>query len=379
MTLPVTETAVALPGGLFARATPASDLTLYRNESVPLATAPPSPAPQNLKRLPDWYVSLTKVPVPSDPRLLAVMESLRKGSPSPSAIVARLMKWFKTQDFVYSTHLPDVPATDVADFLYRVKSGYCEQYAAAFASVLRMVSLPTRVVLGFRGGEFNEFDDKLTVRNSDAHAWVEYWDQDSTQWLSVDPVLAVDRSADKELMRNGWVRRLRHLWEAASSRWTLFRVYTGAQVEVWSHQSSAGLAKQRNVLTLGFAAVLLFIFFFVFITKARRDWRARRSNFLARIYAGLFLANDPETLYCYYCEYLAKYGLARISTEGPLTYLTRCVRAWPEAEAALVHFTDSYLSLRYGTEQLDGSQLRDSLKVVKKAIRHAPSSSAKRS
>jgi hypothetical protein len=46
------------------------------------------------------------------------------------------------------------------------------------------------VVTGYQGGEVNSVDGFWTVRQSDAHAWAEVW-EDGTGWVRVDPTGAV--------------------------------------------------------------------------------------------------------------------------------------------------------------------------------------------
>src|SRR5690606_2923684 len=62
------------------------------------------------------------------------------------------------------------------------------QFAAAMAVMGRVVSLPTRVVIGFTGGEVIETADGplIVVRERNAHAWVEVW-LDGHGWVGFDP------------------------------------------------------------------------------------------------------------------------------------------------------------------------------------------------
>lgn len=53
------------------------------------------------------------------------------------------------------------------------------------------MGIPSRVVLGFQGGEPNNFDDYITVTDRDAHAWVEAWLDDEETWVRFDPTASV--------------------------------------------------------------------------------------------------------------------------------------------------------------------------------------------
>ena len=61
----------------------------------------------------------------------------------------------------------------VADFLFNMREGHCEYFASAMVLMLRSRRVPARLVNGFQMGEYNEAADVYTVRQSDAHSWVE--------------------------------------------------------------------------------------------------------------------------------------------------------------------------------------------------------------
>lgn len=72
------------------------------------------------------------------------------------------------------------------DFLFTRKSGYCEHYATAMVVMLRSVGIPARLVTGFLATEWNQFGGYFTVRQRDAHAWVEVYFPQSG-WTTFDP------------------------------------------------------------------------------------------------------------------------------------------------------------------------------------------------
>ena len=61
------------------------------------------------------------------------------------------------------------------EFLFIRKTGYCEHYATAMVVMLRTVGIPARLVTGFLATEWNEYGGYFTVRQRDAHAWVEVY------------------------------------------------------------------------------------------------------------------------------------------------------------------------------------------------------------
>ena len=82
------------------------------------------------------------------------------------------------------------------DFLFESRRGFCGHYATATAFVLRAVGVPARLVTGYLGGEWNPRGNYLEVHQFDAHAWVEYLDEQN-RWQRLDPTAAVAPSASR--------------------------------------------------------------------------------------------------------------------------------------------------------------------------------------
>jgi transglutaminase-like putative cysteine protease len=103
-----------------------------------------------------------------------------------------LQSWFRDSgEFSYSTDVTtghnalilDDWLNDSTSRNYRV--GYCEQFAAAMAVLARSLDIPSRVVWGFTPGDVDS-DGVITVRDTNAHAWVELW-IDPYGWYPFDP------------------------------------------------------------------------------------------------------------------------------------------------------------------------------------------------
>jgi hypothetical protein len=71
-------------------------------------------------------------------------------------------------------------------FVTKDRRGHCEYFATATTLLLRALGLPARVVVGYRGGTFNDLIDVLEVRQENAHAWVETWIP-GVGWEVLDP------------------------------------------------------------------------------------------------------------------------------------------------------------------------------------------------
>src|SRR6185436_1729351 len=73
-----------------------------------------------------------------------------------------------------------------------------------------------RVVNGFLPGEYNETAGAFTVRQSDAHSWVEVYFPETNSWVTFDPTPAAGRS---EPVRSGITGQLEKYAEALELMW----------------------------------------------------------------------------------------------------------------------------------------------------------------
>ena len=125
----------------------------------------------------------------TNPRLAEWARLARKDSASDRDFANLLMRRF-ADNYAYDTrlNLPDENALD--SFFFEARTGYCAYFATAMATALRAAGIEANVTLGYLGGEWNEYGGFWTVRNADAHAWVEAR-LDGGDWQRLDPTLLV--------------------------------------------------------------------------------------------------------------------------------------------------------------------------------------------
>ena len=101
-----------------------------------------------------------------------------------------IRRHFIEEKFSYS--LSPGRSQSFREFMER-KIGLCSHYASAVALILRSKGIPTRLVSGHMGGNYNRFADFYLVSQNDAHVWVEA--QSEGKWLRLDPTewIAPDR------------------------------------------------------------------------------------------------------------------------------------------------------------------------------------------
>ncbi|MGA2356850.1 MAG: DUF3488 and transglutaminase-like domain-containing protein [Terriglobales bacterium] len=149
---------------------------------------------------------------PLDRRIAKLAEDITANAPSNYDKAVAIERYLSTH-FGYTLELPSrLPSDPLANFLFERKKGHCEYFASSMAVMLRSLRIPTRIVTGFRGGEFNDLTGQYVVRARDAHSWVEAYFPGSG-WVSFDPTPAGTLPT-----RTGWSRMQLYV-DAAASFW----------------------------------------------------------------------------------------------------------------------------------------------------------------
>lgn len=165
----------------------------------------PEPTDTELRSAPDW----TPTGVPEvDARLAAVPAGL------PAAVKdlatrltagttnsydrARVISGYFTDPrngFVYSLDTAPGDGRNALLAFLDNKRGFCQQYAAAAAVLMREAGLPSRVVLGYTHRAQDTFGS-FVVTTADAHAWVEVYFS-GVGWVPFDPTPLIGADADR--------------------------------------------------------------------------------------------------------------------------------------------------------------------------------------
>jgi hypothetical protein len=151
--------------------------------SVPLPITLQSLAAPMPLSMPERYLQL---PENIDPRIPQLAHNLTDSEPSIYLRASAIQHYLTTQ-FSYALQLPEQPPADpLADFLFHRRRGHCEYFASSMAVLLRTVGIPSRVITGFRGAQFNQVNSTYIVRARDAHSWVEAFIP-GAGWIAFDP------------------------------------------------------------------------------------------------------------------------------------------------------------------------------------------------
>ena len=108
-----------------------------------------------------------------------------KNSKNEKDYIKKVLKKFSNDNFYYSL-TPKNLGNNYSKFFFDTKEGYCEYYAGIFTILTRIVKIPSRIITGFYGGDYNAYGNFYEFKQSDAHAWVEVWFKE-TGWIRIDP------------------------------------------------------------------------------------------------------------------------------------------------------------------------------------------------
>lgn len=125
----------------------------------------------------------------ANPQTRALARKWAENGYSTPEIIVQISNLFRQQPFYYSLNPPRLGANSVDAFLFDSRTGFCSHYASATAVILREAGIAARVVGGYQGGVWHEDQQYLEVRQREAHAWVEYFDQN--RWQRFDPTAVI--------------------------------------------------------------------------------------------------------------------------------------------------------------------------------------------
>ncbi len=270
------------------------------------------------------------------------------------------------QNFAYTLELPTSAQADpIAYFLFERRRGHCEYFASAMAIMLRTIGIPSRVVTGFQGGQYNDLTDSYILRARDAHAWVEAYFADEG-WVTFDPTpAALDAPSGPWSRFLLYVDAFRDFWrewvinyDFAHQQALTVTVATGSvhraaslreRLRAYYDKTLASLRRlQRSVnehpqQAGSMAVVVIAIFLAVLATISfLRFWHHR--TIVRRPQNAPVIA--ASYWYARMTSHLARYGWKKRPSQTPLEYVASVDH--PELREAVREFTEAYESARFG-------------------------------
>jgi transglutaminase-like putative cysteine protease len=120
------------------------------------------------------------------PRMQQLATTIREGNSDSKSRAEALADFFREQNLQYAQDDLPVGADPIDEFLFDKKRGYCEFFASAYVSLARLAGIPSRLVGGYFGGDYNPIGGYYQVSEDTAHIWVEILTEDN-RWQRVDP------------------------------------------------------------------------------------------------------------------------------------------------------------------------------------------------
>ncbi len=95
-------------------------------------------------------------------------------------------QYLRTIEYNDAIPAPPPDRDPIEYFLFDIKQGYCDYYATAMATMLRSLGIPARTASGYAEGLYSEEDHFYTIREVDAHTWVEVYFP-TYGWIEFEP------------------------------------------------------------------------------------------------------------------------------------------------------------------------------------------------
>lgn len=274
---------------------------------------------------------------------------------SAEAYIQRLLSFFN-QSFTYTLSPPRMTGNRIDQFLFESQRGFCGHFSSAMAFMLRAVGIPSRVVAGYQGGEWNPYEKYLLVRQYDAHAWVEAW-LPGRGWVRFDPTAAVaperiEQPADQlfeqqdafledaplgslMLGKDSMLANLRLKWDSLAFGWQRWVVNYHRQQAGFLQDLLGGLTPWRLALAL--------LLPFGVVMGAVALWLLVRGRNPAQDACDRALMRLSEKLE-------QKGGLGRSPGESIAAYCRRVAEIRPELEELLLQIAGMHEQMRYAED-----------------------------
>jgi transglutaminase-like putative cysteine protease len=280
-------------------------------------------------------------------------ENLRAQSGDDRDYINAVLNNFRQQEFYYTLTPGLLGQASVDEFLFSSRDGFCEHYASSFVYLMRAAGIPSRVVVGYQGGEYNPYEDYTMVYQYNAHAWAEVW-LEGEGWVRVDPTAAVAperinlgveayfanqpgflEESGFSMLRfrdNAWINSLRLRLDALDYAWNRWVVSYDEDLQLSFLEGLLGDGvKKRLVWILVGSTSVVFGLLAFFVLRGGARVRYDKAT---QMYLGA-TAN------------LQKIGLTRGRGEGPRDYAERVALARPDLAVSIRELTELYMQLNY--------------------------------
>lgn len=275
-------------------------------------------------------------------------------------VVSRLMQHF-THSFSYTLQPPRLQSDSIDKFLFQTQRGFCGHYAGASVFLLRAAGIPARVVGGYQGGELNPLDGSLTVRQYEAHAWIEVWLK-GRGWQRMDPTAMVaperveqpaqhlfdsetgflaDALIARASLGNRWLQQLRWQYDALNYEWHRWVLNFDNEQFSLLERLLGGVSALKMLLLLMIPAAIVVLLLSYSLLLRHRPRLDPVERCIARLN-----------------RRLARLGLQRANGETISDHATRVAEVIPDLASEIFEVAACYEQIRYADDASDRAKKR---------------------
>ena len=319
-------------------------------------------------------------------RVSNLAAELRRDAGNPYDTAFAILEYLQ-QNYKYSLQVQRLSGLlPLEDFLFVNKAGHCEYYASAMTMLLRLSGIPSRLVNGFAQGRWNEFGRFFTVRQSDAHAWVEVFFP-SYGWISFDPTPAAafgegfQQFAEQNSLLGGLYRYSEYLrvkwnryvidyslWEQANLAVDAFHATRSAHAKFMAFAARVKTFGQRQVQALpaqhiGFILALAAVFVGGLLFW-RRMFPDSVFSFPGRHRRAFSGHGGQLRFYTQMLSILARKGIVKSLSATPSEFVSYIDEKYPAYAHEVRELTRLYYVVRYGEYALADEDARQVEKLL---------------
>lgn len=228
------------------------------------------------------YSRYLQLPETGNPLTQEFIREFDFSNMSTLQIIETISQKFTDEPFRYTLKPPLMQTDPIDAFLFNYRRGFCSHYASAMAYMLRLAGVPSRLVTGYQGGK-DQADSIITIRQYDAHAWIEAKDP-KLGWIRFDPTALVapnrmvaglldaleeneqDLINDSKLMRTligvGFIKALEDGMVLLNHNWSQAVLGYDQTSQLEIVQKLFGQASIKNLITfllVAFAGIALYL------------------------------------------------------------------------------------------------------------------------
>jgi transglutaminase-like putative cysteine protease len=358
-------------GGSVTKTDDARTIDIYEGESDTTDPGPLLRASSSQDYPPAVKIHYLELPARLDRRIPSLARTIASSAGSNYARAKAIEDYLRT-NLGYTLDLPGDEADPLAHFLFERKKGHCEYFASSMAIMLRTLSIPARVVNGFRGGEYNDLNHTYIVRARDAHSWVEAFFPEYG-WVTFDPTpsTAAQPGTDVSSRLALYVDALHEMWREWVVNYDFsHQARLGTEISAGANHLQGKvhtwyLGKYRQILrkvrnmrgsaSFGNMTVICILAFVIMaLPFMPRAWRAFKRVKLLK-HPGNTPRNSASLWYARMLRVMERRGIRKTPAQTPVEFASTIDD--PAMQKSVVVFTEHYERARFAGSTEDAMKL----------------------